>query len=127
MKEIKLTKGYVTQVDDTDFEFLSQWRWTVILKDGGQYAGRYKEIEGVSRTIYMHRQLAGSPGSNIHVDHADHNTLNNQKENLRLCTVAQNMMNRSKSKNKTSQFKGVSASYRENYPWHCKIKIGQKD
>lgn len=127
MKEIQLKDGFKAKVDDLDFEFLNQWKWTTIYKNGTQYAGRYKYIDGVCRTIYMHRQLAGSPGSNIWVDHADHDTLNNQKDNLRLCTQAQNAMNTTKSKNKTSQYKGVSASYRPNYPWHCKIKKDQKD
>ena len=28
MKEIQLTQGYVTQVDDADYEGLNQWKWS---------------------------------------------------------------------------------------------------
>ena len=88
MKEIKLTKGFTAQVDDEDFEYLNQCKWnTCLTKTGHIYAGR------TLKTILMHRIIMSAP-TDKQVDHIDHNGLNNQKSNLRLCTNAQNSMNR---------------------------------
>ena len=46
------------------------------------------------------------------VDHIDHNGLNNRKENLRICTFAENCRNLRPSRHKSSKFKGVH--------WHSK-------
>lgn len=56
------------------------------------------------------------------VDHCNHDTLNNRRENLRLCTVAQNTANQRKSIRNTSGFKGVSWD-RQNRQWEAKVCI----
>ena len=59
-------------------------------------------------SIRLHRFILDAP-NNMHVDHIDGNPLNNQKENLRLCTHQQNSYNRKKRvcTNKT-KYKGVT-------------------
>jgi hypothetical protein len=42
------------------------------------------------------------------IDHIDGDGLNNQKSNLRIGTHQQNIMNRTKQRNNTSGYKGVS-------------------
>ena len=50
-----------------------------------------------------------------YIDHKDGNGLNNQKLNLRKCTILQNTQNRRKTDNKTSSiFKGVSKTKGRN-------------
>jgi len=90
MKEIKLTKGFVTQVDDEDYEYLNQWEWHAKLSHKTYYAVR--TIYPEKKSIRMHRVLMNTP-DHLQVDHIDHNGLNNQKANLRNCTHVENSSN----------------------------------
>ena len=61
----------------------------------------------------MAREIMSCPPE-YQVDHINHNTLDNRKYNLRLCTIAQNQHNQQiKNVNKTSKYKGVSWSPRQ--------------
>jgi len=128
MKEIKLSqrgrnKGkFVALVDDGDYEYLNQWRWTAIKHRRSYRATRKIRIDGVNRTIYMHRAIM-KPPLNLTIDHIDHNQLNNQKSNLRICTNQQNHMN-SASYGSKSGYKGVS--YKENKYIFAHIQINLK-
>ena len=92
MKEIKLTQGQVALVDDEDYDFLNQWKWYAHKgrKDGLFYAG--KRNNGDIKQIWMHRLIMNT-SRGLTVDHIDHNGLNNQKCNLRNCSMSQNKMN----------------------------------
>ena len=67
-------------------------------------------------TKKLHQLLANAfiPNPNNYecIDHIDGNGLNNNLENLRWCTVAQNNRNRLKKENTKFDFKGVSKSGR---------------
>jgi len=104
MKEIKLTQGKVALVDDEDFEYLNQFKWCAQKKKHTYYARGQKSINGISMHILMHRIIMNTP-DNMITDHIDHNGLNNQKSNLRICTNGQNLMNR-KSRG-SSRYLGV--------------------
>lgn len=63
-------------------------------------------IDGKRKLIPIHRLVY--PNNPFFVDHKDRNPLNNCRENLRVCTHAENMRNRENRKiNKTSRYKGV--------------------
>jgi len=102
MKEIPLTQGKVAIVDDEDFEELNQHKWC--LSGDGKYARR---CIGNNIGIYMHSVIVNTP-KGMETDHINHNTLDNQRENLRVCTGSQNMKNRDKQNNNTSGYKGVT-------------------
>lgn len=105
MKQIPLSQGKVALVSDHRFEHLNQWKWHASLCGDKFYAVR---IEGMPshKTIYMHREIMNAAKS-VQVDHRDDNGLNNQDDNLRICTKSGNMQNRGKQKNNTTGFKGV--------------------
>jgi len=98
MKEIPLTQGKVAQVDDADFEWLNQWKWTLrTSRSGTDYAYRESYEADGAHTIYMHRLILGAPGGQ-EGDHVDGNGLNNCRHNLRLCTHLINAQNRHRHK-----------------------------
>jgi len=110
MKEIKLNHGYVALVDDEDFDFLNQFKWRVRLgrKNESLYAIRWGDKDnGKKPLLRMHRVVMNLFDKNLQIDHIDHNGLNNQKGNLRVCTNAENQRNRKPNKNGTSKYKGV--------------------
>lgn len=109
MKEIKLTQGKVALVDDEDYEHLNQWKWHA-RKDGDQpyYAVRMDYAYKPKKMVKMHRAVMNVSEPRLVVDHKNHDTLDNRKQNLRICTVKENTLNRVASKSSTSKFLGVS-------------------
>lgn len=107
-------------VSDEDYERLACRRWQLhpqgyAFTNGG---GRRER-----RTIYMHREILGAPAG-LEVDHADGDPLNNQRENLRLCTRSQNEANKP-AYGGTSRYKGVcwDAGKRK---WKAQVQIAGK-
>lgn len=120
MREIALTKGLVTVIDDADFDMLAAYRWHAASSGGAFYAKHSQSVDGKSRPLWMHRFIMGSPVGMI-VDHIDGNPLNNRRANLRVVTHAQNMKNQRKSQKKggCSPYKGVS---RRGSKWIMQMK-----
>jgi hypothetical protein len=106
MKEIQLTQGKVAQVDDEDYEWLNQWKWTYKKSLHTGYAYRHGP-RPVMKTIRMHRFILQA-SENIEVDHIDCNGLNNQRNNLRICNRSENLCNQRCRIDNTSGYKGVS-------------------
>jgi hypothetical protein len=123
MKEIPLSQGKVAQVSDCRFENISQWKWYAMYNYGNWYAVRYCENNQLQTTILMHQEIMMFPG--IDIDHWDGDGLNNQDENLRLCTPSQNGANRRVNKNNTSGYKGVYL-HQETNKWEAHIKVNYK-
>jgi hypothetical protein len=131
VKEIQLTQGQVTQVDNEDFEWLSIYSWQANLNPN--YAGECKFIARgrvKGKLTAMHRLIMSNVvGRKLtrweFVDHIDGHPLNNQRENLRLTTPAQSNMNRGLFSTNTSGYKGVTRYSRYN-KWCAQTKIGGK-
>ena len=121
MKRIELTHGKHTLVDDEDYEWLNQWNWNLRkLNNGHEYAGRTVNMgNNKYKTILMHRLILGTT-KKMKTDHANHNTLDNRKKNLRICSTAQNRMNAKKHKVSESRYKGVRKSLKK---WRAHIKF----
>jgi len=122
MKEVPLTKGCVALVDDADYERVSVLKWrTDRNQNGNLYARTSKWLPGGKvKNTTMHRFILGTaPG--VTVDHIDGNGLNNQRSNLRECSITENSCNRKKSLGKKSQYKGVRRDAKYNR-WDARIK-----
>lgn len=114
MKEIKLSQGSTVLVDNVDFEYLNQFKWYLSKGKNTYYAIRSRSVkEGLPKTISMHRELM-NPYKGFEVDHIDMNGLNNQKNNLRICSRSQNQANRKKARG-NSKFIGVCKIKGETY------------
>lgn len=125
MKEIGLTRGYVALVDDDDFGRLSSHKWCATPTKAGFYAVRsVRREDGKSRLQGMHRVILDAKKGEL-VDHVNGNTLDNRKENLRICTYSQNNINRRKERMSTSRFKGVSWDARTK-TWKASVTINRK-
>lgn len=108
MKEITLTQGKVAIVDDDDFEQLNAFKWYAIRNSRNYlYAARGVWEKGKARQILMHRVIMNTPIGML-TDHVNGNSLDNRKENLRICTNQQNLRNRKNpNKNNKLEIKGV--------------------
>jgi hypothetical protein len=108
MRAIALTQGFLALVDDEDYERASAFKWTATKTKTNVYAVRkVRTPSGRTTSQLLHRFLMGVTHPRIDVDHEDHNGLNCQRSNLRLCVRGENDGNRRKSRG-ASQFKGVS-------------------
>lgn len=110
MKEIKLTRGKVVVIDDEDFAFINQWKWTACKNGNTWYARRS------NKGIYMHRVIMNATSRNAVCDHINGDGLNNQKRNLRITNKSFNAANRRtpKSANNTSRYFGVTYLKKSN-------------
>ena len=121
MKEITLTKGMVTLVDDEDYEYLNQFKWHAKKGSKTFYAARSEQkANGKRPYVYIHEILIPKI-IGFQIDHEDRNGLNNQKINLRYCTKSQNQAN---SLIKLNKYKGVFI-IDNKYPI-AKIRVNSK-
>lgn len=108
MRIIPLTQGFDTLVDDSDYDWISQFKWCAHRVSWGSGFHMYAWTKiPMQRCVHMHSMLLGNKPGFV-IDHRDRNGLNNQRENLRHCTNSQNAMNSPpRSSNKTGM-KGVT-------------------
>ena len=125
-REIPLSRGKVATVDAADFDFLMQWKWSALRtqKAGKEwfYAVRVEVIDGKQRMFLMHRVLTDAPKGKV-VDHRDRDTLNNRRNNLRVCTNQENSLNTAgwDARKRKSRFKGLWWS-KSNKKWVAEFR-----
>ncbi len=113
---IPLTRGLITIVDHDDYERLAAHKWYAGASKGRFYAQRTSH----GKIIKMHREIIDIAPS-LFCDHINHNTLDNRRCNLRVCTAAQNARNRLPREDCTSYYKGVSW-HKGNRKWQAEIR-----
>ncbi len=110
MKEIILSTGLISLVDDDMYPLLNNIPWH-------QYNGGHPYTDSIGIQISMHLYIFKLKNINIpstyEIDHIDRNPLNNQFTNLRIVTHSMNTHN-SWNKSNTSGVRGVHWDKRRN-------------
>lgn len=93
MTTVTLSAGMVSMIDECDVELLKGGRWYADKHKFGYYARGYA-YSGDGAMIYMHRVIMSlKRGDKRVVDHINHDTLDNRRANLRVCSSSLNVRN----------------------------------
>lgn len=104
-------------VDRADADIIFKSFGTVMVLEGYAVSGNGGRL---------HRWLLGlKKGDGKMVDHIDGDTLNNHRNNLRLCTPSQNVMNAAKRSDNTSGYTGVHWS-KQRKKYRAQIQVNGK-
>lgn len=124
MKSIPLTQGQFAKVSDHRYDYLNQWTWCAMYdphtKTYRAIRGSY--VDGKHKVIYMHRVIMDTPDG-VKCDHWNGDTLDNQDDNLRNCTNAENTKNSKIRSDNTAGYKGVSPSFGK---WRARVRENGK-
>lgn len=122
MKQIPLTQGKFALVDDTNFDWLNQWHWHANKFEQTYYAARNIRKGKDNYCVFMHREILGlKRGDDVESDHRNGNGLDNRRQNIRRCTIAENQHNQRPRIGCSSKFKGVH--WHKNYnKWQSLIR-----
>lgn len=121
-------KGEKFYFDLEDYDLIKDICWNL---HGDYLEG--KDFDG--KVVKQHRVIMGlKKGDKLYVDHINHCTYDNRKENLRVCTNQENCMNQTTPKNnKSSGRKGITHR-KDTGKWRVRIwkdykayNIGQYD
>jgi hypothetical protein len=122
-KYIELTQGYRALVDAADYEEINKYKWSCIVYRGYQpyatttiYLNKNKSLH-----IRMHRMIMNPP-TNMEVDHINQDTLDNRRQNLRICNHQQNSCNTKVPRARTKPgkvYKGINQ--RASGRWQAKV------
>lgn len=108
-------------IDLEDVEKCSKYNWSICMyhshrrEDGDWWYASNTKIG------LLHRFIMNAP-KGVDIDHIDHNTEDNRKQNLRICSTVENSRNSRMQCNNTSGYKGVCWDKRED-KWMAYLKI----
>ncbi len=127
--EIK-SKVYGTCVvlfDEQDACEVLQYKWGLSkTKSGVFYARTSVGGEGKRRTLYLHRLVCQAvPDPTVHIDHVNHNGLDNRRKNLRPSSRSQNQANQRIRIGYSSFLRGVSY-HKHNRRYEARITFEGK-
>lgn len=106
---LHLNGGQFALIDAADLPLVAHRRWHA---QAGKYTtyARYTDRDGKGGNfvVHMHRLILGlERGDRRHVDHINHNGLDNRRSNLRIASRTENMANSTKPRLK-SPYRGVA-------------------
>jgi len=111
---IELTQGFVAQVDLCDSDLGSKLKWRVQKTKSGPYARAWTPmVQKKRKLVFLHRLIGErmfgeSAVFGKIVDHANRDTLDCRRNNLRIATVSDNAFNKKMPVKASSRFRGVT-------------------
>jgi len=112
--------GVAVLVDKEDVDRVMSLKWHSRRVGYTRYVTHTSGYKDTYKKTPLHRFILGITDPSLVVDHINGNGLDNRKANLRICTQAQNTINKRMQKNNTSGFKGVTWHYK-NRKWMAQI------
>jgi hypothetical protein len=111
-------------LDNEDYKkVVSLGKWNIHVVRGKPYV--QKRMKG-NKLTYLHRYLTGAERGQ-YVDHINHNTLDNRRSNLRICSNGANLRNGSLRPNNKTGHTGVYYFKKQPIrPWVAKIRVNYK-
>lgn len=124
-RTIPLDKGCVAIVSNRDYHWLNQWSWFAMeMRSGSFYAARSTWDGTHVIRVLMHREILGLKYRDGKLgDHHNLDTLDNRRNNLRVATHRDNILNTPLRADNTSGCKGVYF-YPERNKWYVRISVG---
>lgn len=122
-----LTQNRIALVDDEDYDRIAELKWHAhnMHNSGIFYAGHFFKINGKYKYAHMHTFILNRIGIKTIIYHKDGNGLNNQKENLRICSSSDNSKNKRQSITSKSKYKGVYL-IRKSGMYRARIQVDGK-
>lgn len=108
--------------DEEDAELVRGYPWA--LQPNG-YVAKKVRVGRRSVTVLLHRVILRCPRDK-EVDHRNGDILDFRRDNLRVCTLQQNRLNKGKYRSNKSGYKGVYSEDRSSgLVWHAQIRCNK--
>lgn len=100
-------------VDDADYDAVRRYRWFAMKRNDVIVPSRFIETAKGMAIRTLHAEVMGKAPSGMVIDHINRKPLDCRRENLRICTIQQNALNRGpRGVRKYSRYKGVDLAWR---------------
>lgn len=111
------------EIDRDDLQrVISFWhKWSAFWSETAKTWYVYCRAGDRREIVLLHRFLLNTP-SDLHVDHRDHNGLNNRRRNIRNVTRSVNQLNHRMQTNNTSGYRGVVWDKSRSL-WQARVKV----
>jgi AP2 domain len=123
--EVPLSQGLIAVIDAADEALIAPYKWCASVGKWATYAvANYVKPDGRRSMLKMHRVIMGAVPGQL-VDHRNHNGLDNQRSNLRLCGTSQNGANARRSRRNSTGYRGVGW-HKQAGKWRAYIEVDKK-
>lgn len=120
--------------DLEDYNLIKDYCWTLPNGEEGYVFTTCRDDNDIIKRVPMHRLIMGvgdykESNGTIVIDHINHNRSDNRKNNLRICTPAQNGINKKLKKTSSTGYTGVyyTNPKKNGKKWVARIAINHKN